>query len=719
MEKGDIKKLKTFFSPSTIAVVGASADEKKIGNIVVKNLDKFGFKGEVYLVNPHLPDVNGHQVFASYTEIPVIPDVAVLTTPAETIAGLIREIGEKGTKNIVVLAAGFKEIGVSGAELENELVTIAKEFKINILGPNCLGYLSTASQVNATFGMVAKETGNVRFISQSGAIATSMFDWAAANSIGFDEFVTIGNKAGLTENSFLDYWQLNKDNVLITKKQQLNGLSSYKPIGLYLESVSEGQKFVELVSLNGIKNPVIVLKPGKSVAASKAMISHTGALAGDDKIFSAALEMSGAIRAEGIEDMFDLLKVFSWENAPKGPNTAIVSNAGGPAVITTDFLFENNLKLAPLLKRTENKLVKLLPREAALHNPIDVLGDANASRYHDALEAVLADSNVDCVLALLTPQIMTEIEQTAKVICELSARYKKTIICSFMGGSQTDIGVKVLNEAKIPSFHYPERAVKALGKMWIWNKKRMAAVLGSESNKSLISDSSLGRVNNYLGKIFDQRKVLSGYEVNEILNEVGVRLPPYALATSFADAQEFAHRFEYPISIKITSPAVLHKTDIGGVYSGINNGDDLAIDMRKLQKVVDQLKSKKLDAGIMVQKFAPPGIEVIIGIKKDPVYGRILLLGAGGIYAELFNDNKIIILPASKELIIDLLKNSRIGKILTGYRTGKSYAIDKLVRLIMIVDGLLERCEMLKEIEINPIIITENEIFAVDGKAFL
>lgn len=720
MEKGEKQKLKTLFNPRSIAIIGASADEKKLGNIVVRNLDKFGYKGEIYLVNPHLPDVSGHRVFASYSQIPVVPDLAIITTPAPTISALLQEVGEKGTKLGLVFAAGFKEVGEDGEKLEKELIDVANKFQMKVLGPNCLGYTSVAAGVNATFGIVAKEEGNLRFVSQSGAVATSLFDWAATHSVGFDHFVTIGNKSVLNENDFLEYWLSNGFNKTQAAKFQKNGLSKLQPIGMYLESVSNGKKFAELVSLNSTRNPVIVLKPGKSKAASSAMLSHTGALAGDDKVFSAALEMSSAIRAEGIEDMFDLLKAFSWENAPIGPRTAIVSNAGGPAVITTDFISESGLELAPLSKKTIDKLGKLLPREAAFHNPIDVLGDAGSDRYHSALEIVLKDEKVDSVLVLLTPQIMTEIEETAKIICKMSSRYNKTIICSFMGGSQTEAGIKILNEAKIPSFRYPERAVRVLGKMWEWNNKNRK-YYGAEykSNGKLISDSSLGRINSFIEKISAKRKMLSSYEVNEILNEIGVRLPPYSLVNSFADAQEFAHRYEYPIAVKITSPAVVHKTDIGGVYSKITDSDSLAIAVRKLQKIVQDINAKKKDAGIMAQKFVPSGVEVIVGIKKDPNFGRILLVGTGGIYAELFGDSKIIVLPADKDAIQGLLLNSKLGKILGGYRTGKPYAVEKFIRLIMLLDGLLERCASLKEIEINPVIITQDDIYAVDGRAFI
>ena len=714
MNKGDLKKL---FNPSKIAIIGASEDEKKIGNIVVRNLDKFGYKGDIFLVNPHLPHINGHSSFSSYDDIPTVPDLAIITTPAITVPDLIESIAKKGTKNALVFAAGFKESGEGGESLQKELIAVADKFGVNILGPNCLGFINYFSNINATFGSASKYSGNIRFISQSGAIATGMFDWSAKSGVGFSEFITIGNKANINENNILEYWMSDlKDDKF--KKFEKDGYSKNYPIGLYLESISDGKKLVELTTALSKKYPIVVLKPGKTEAASKAMLSHTGSIAGNDKIFSAAMSNAGVMRAEGIEDMFDLLKAFSWENAPSGPNVAIVSNAGGPAVITADALKENKLTLANLSKSTNQKLEKLLPREAAIHNPVDVLGDADANRYLLAVECVLKDKNVDSAVVILTPQAMTQIEETAKDIALLSKKYKKTIICSFIGGMEISQGEIVLNEAKIPSFRYPERAIKALGKMYEWNQFRSQKIIQTKKT-NYITNSSLVRINNFLRKIKQDRNILSGFEASEVLFEAGVSMPPYSLVTGYADAVEFAHRYEYPIALKITSPHIVHKTDIGGVFPKIVSSDELAIAIKKLSKIVGTFEKNKKDAGIIVQKNISDGVSVIVGIKQDEVFGKFLMIGSGGIYANLLEDQKIILLPRSQEDLVKLIKNTKIGKILDGYRNKEVMAIDKLVRIIAIIDELTTKCAIIKEVEINPLIVTSDEAFAVDIRIFI
>jgi acetyltransferase len=717
MNKGEFKNLKSMFDPASIAVVGASLDEHKIGNIVVRNIERSGYEGVLYLINPKFTDSADERAFVSYSELPEVPDLAVVATPAATIPQLLEEIGKKGTKSVLIFAAGFKEIGPDGDKLEKTIKEIAKKYSIQILGPNCLGFYNFHSSLNATFGMVPNSFGNIRFISQSGAVATSLFDWAAECETGFSEFITIGNKVNTAEHSILKYWDEQKTGIALKNKQVKAGLSPYRPIGLYLESIADGKELMTVLKKITKKEPVIVIKPGRSSAAASAMRSHTGALAGDDQVFSAAMEQSGAIRVDGVEDMQDLLKAFSFEKAPEGPNVGIVSNAGGPAVITTDFVESCGLKLAPLGAATQRKLKKFLPREAAFHNPVDVLGDAPSDRYAGALESLLVEKKVDVVIVILTPQIMTEIERTADIIVNLSKKYKKPIFCAFMGGMKISDGEKILDHAKIPSFRYPERAVKAIGQMWRWKKYTDQKTVG-KNEKIHVSESSLKRIRHFVERIRKERDVLSGFESNEIFNEAGIVVPKYALVSGYADAREFVHRFEFPVSLKIISPNLTHKTDIGGVVLDIKTGEELTAGMRKLEKIASTIRSHGNSTGIMIQKYVPHGVEVIVGVKTDLNFGKILLIGAGGIYAELLGDRKIIVFPFTKEELVSELHVMMVGKILTGFR-GQKYAFERLVHLVRVFCAVVEGVDEFKEIEINPIIVSREDAFAVDGRAFI
>lgn len=477
------KDLNKLFNPKSIAVLGASRDEKKIGHIVLKNIVNSGFRGRIFPVNPNAASIAGMDCYADYKDLPEIPELAILSVPAEVAMALLESIAKKGTKNIIIFSAGFKEAGLQGERLENNLRLIAEKYKLNILGPNCLGFVSTLSNLNATFSRAGGAVGNLRFISQSGALASGIFDWAKHHQLGFSEFITLGNKAVLNENDILRYW------LAQTKKLPgQNDASNYYPIGMYLESIDDGKEFLKLVSKISVTDPVFILKPGKSKKAQQAIRSHTGSMAGDDAVQDAAFREAGIIRCGGLEDMFDLAKIFSWVKSPKGPKVAIVSNAGGPAVISTDALENEGLQMANLSAKTHKKLKEKLPRAANILNPVDVLGDALANRYGDAINDVLAEKDVDALLVILTPQVMTEIEATAEIIGRLAKKHGKPVVCSFIGGDMIDKGEEVLNTFRIPSFRFPERAIKALAKMWQWQlnaKSRMSKVKNRRDAKPL------------------------------------------------------------------------------------------------------------------------------------------------------------------------------------------------------------------------------------------
>lgn len=703
--------LQTLFYPDSIAIIGASRDPKKIGAIVLANLLASGYQGKLFPVNPKAENIGELTSYATIEGLPEPPDMAVIAIPAQLVIESLRELGKKGTKSVVILSAGFKEIGQEGEQLEQELLAVAKEFDLALLGPNCLGFVNNRHRINATFGKVSPNVGNLRFMSQSGAIASSVFDWADHAGLGFSEFVTLGNKSVLSENELLAYWSQE------TKETPNEpGLSPYQPIGMYLESLDKGQEFFALASKLAQTQPLFILKPGKSKAAQKAMQSHTGSIAGEDVVMDQAFAQAGIIRCHGVEDLFDLSRAFAWEQAPDGPKVAVVSNAGGPAVISTDFIQEAGLELAELSEETKNVLQQQLPRAASLLNPVDVLGDALADRYAAAMDAVLAQETVDAVLVILTPQITTQVEQTAEVIKAMSQKYHKPIVCSFMGGSVIVAGEQILDQAKIPSFRYPERAIKALGSMWWWQQWRAKQRAPMMIQEPIITNIDFAKklIENVRS---DGRVVLTGHEANELLSQAGIAVPPQEIVPNPEAATAFIAQHAWPVVLKITSSKALHKQDIGGVVTNIHSDEQLLSAWATMKASIEKLADP--DAQIQIQKQVESGVEVILGIKRDPSFGNVMMFGAGGTLAELVADRNLLLLTQDSAQIAALIRQAKIAKVLEGYRGEEPYAVQKLQELMIALAQLAQHLDAFAEIEINPVIVTRSEAWAVDGKAIL
>ncbi len=724
--------LDLMFYPKSIALVGASSDDKKLGSIVLKNIIDSGFKGEIFPLNLTSATILGLKTYKDYEDLPSIPDLALIAIPAKFVLEVLEKIIKKGTKNVVIFSAGFKEAGLEGLALEQDLLEMIKKsstdgsIKINVLGPNCLGFVNNLFPVNVTFGQPVNKKGNLRFISQSGAIASSVFDWAEYNEIGFSEFVTLGNKTDLNENDVLKYFYEND----ISSQTKEEGNSGLVPVGMYLESIIDGKEFINISKKLSAKNPLFLLKPGKSNESKKAMQSHTGSIAGEDYVLDVALKKAGIIRCDGIEDFFDLAKVFAWEKIPKGKNIAIISNAGGPAVLSSDFVAEEGLKLVRFDEETRNELEKHLPRAASILNPVDVLGDALAERYESAIKTLIVDEDVHSLLIILTPQVMTQIEQTAEVIGRLSLEFSKPIICSFMGGSHIAKGEKVLNKFKIPSFRYPERAVKAIARMSQWAEYRDLLNVSSGSvisSKSVIStkESDLSQdkqnfeANKILSKVLTtDRKNLDSFEANGMLQAYGINTPPTKKCMGLDDARSFVQENSFPVVLKISSPQMLHKSDEGGVIVGIDNDEILEEAFRSMQKIMENMKESNFNS-IQIQKQVAKGLELIIGSKKDIVFGNVLMFGAGGILANLIEDRNLGLIPISEAEVALMIKNSKVNKLIEGYRGEKGYDSTKIADLISKFQTMISSHPEISEADINPVILNDDGIWAVDGKIIL
>ncbi|HWS48978.1 MAG TPA: acetate--CoA ligase family protein [Candidatus Methanoperedens sp.] len=710
-----VKDLSGLFSPKSVAVIGASNSAEKVGAIVLKNIIESGFGGKLYPVNPNETEVGGLKCYPNVEALPEVVDLAVFAIPAAIVNGVLEEIGKRGIKNALVFSAGFKEIGSEGEKLEAQLVEVANKYQINVLGPNCLGFANNNLPINITFGQVVKEKGNLRIISQSGAIASSMFDWCQSTKLGFSDFITIGNKAVVNENDILSYWSS-----LPAIENIESNVSKVSPIGLYLESMANGNEFVSIVSDISKKTPVFALKPGKSKAAAAAMHSHTGAIAGEDSVLDVALKQSGVIRCSDLSVFFDVARTLAWENVPLGPRVAIISNAGGPAVLSTDSINEVGLEMAQFSEETQKKLASFLPRMASFLNPIDVLGDALADRFGQAVEVSLQEETVDAVVVILTPQLMTQIEKTAEIIGTLSAKYTKPVLCSFIGGSLAAVGEKILNDFKIPSFSFPEIAINVLALMRRWQSWREKESLNANED-NLSFEQNIDTVRNIILTARNKNQQnLDNFESNEVMKAAGISTPATESVEVFEKAEELATQFGWPVVLKISSPMLLHKVDVGGVITKIKNSEELKIAWDKISEQREKLSDEvKKGARIQIQKQVDEGIEVIVGVKRDANFGPVMLFGAGGKLAELIADRNLRLLPMSIRGARELVENSKIYTMLKGFRCDLPYDLDKLYETMVRLGKLVESSADIAEIEINPLIITRDQVWAVDAKTVL
>jgi acetate---CoA ligase (ADP-forming) len=712
------RELTALFYPKSVAVIGASRAPEKLGAIVLKNIINSGFSGKIYPVNPNTDSINDLECFSDIQSIPEIPELGVVALPASQVADAIKHLGAKGTKNAVVYAAGFKETGSEGEKLEKELADICQKFGINLLGPNCLGFVNNLHPINATFGEPVSNPGNLRFITQSGAIAAGLFDWCQSTGLGFSEFVTLGNKTVLNENDMLEYFQSRAEGTLHDFDRE--GLSSVSPIGLYLEDITDGPEFLKITSQIAKKDPILILKPGKTQAAAEAMQSHTGAIAGEDDVLDAVLEQSGVLRCETLEEFFDLTRAFSWENIPVGPNVAVISNAGGPAVISADAVINAGLELAEFDEETKKQLSEILPRSASLMNPVDVLGDALADRFAEASEIILQKESVHSLVVILTPQLMTQVEKTAELIGNLSKKYQKPIFCSFIGGRLVAEGEQKLNGYKIPSFRFPEQAISALGTMWKFKKQREAPeeITAIQPAAYEVDKEKVRQVIDNAVK--QKQQTLDNIQANEILSAAGILTPPSRITENLEEAVKAAQEFGWPVVAKLSAPGLLHKRNIGGVITDIRNESQLEDTWHMLERNKDHLDEKmRENVKVQIQKEVANGVEVIVGIKRDPTFGPVMLFGAGGSLAELVNDKNLHLLPLEISQIKKLVEKSKVYTLLKDREHEPAHALPKLYELMERFVNLTEQIPEFTEIEINPVIVTYSDVWAVDGKVLL
>lgn len=676
-----MNQLQKFFSPATIAVIGASATKGKVGNDVLLNVKAVG-NATVYPLNPKDDFIEDLKAYRSVLDIPKVPDLAIVVVPAVLVPKVAEECGQKGCRNLVVISAGFKESGKEGEKLEEELKMVAKKYGLSILGPNCLGYIATNQSINASFAATYPRVGNVAFLSQSGALGTAILDMADAQEFGLSYFVSLGNKAGISELELLDYFAEDKKT---------------KVILMYLESISNGLEFIEKAKKITKKKPIIVLKSGKTSEGSKAVSSHTGSLAGMSASYSAAFKQAGIIEAEDLMDFFELAKAFSYQGLPKGEKVAIVTNAGGPGILLTDWLSEYNLKLAQLSDKTQVALAKAMPAAANTHNPVDVLGDALADRYQTALELVVKDKNVDSIIVALTPQKMTQIKETAEIIGKIGRRSDKPIILCFMGKERIVDNHSIFSKYSLPQLNYPLSAVRALAAMRrqnLWQQQK-----AFKSNRFKIVKSAVAK------------KILAGSNLTEelcrkILAENNFPLHSAVAVKNLAEAIKVAKKIGYPLAVKVISEQVVHKSDVGGVKVGVADEKQLTAAITEIEaNIKSKVPKAKID-GYLVGEMVS-GLQVILGMKRDPQFGPLIMVGLGGIYTEIFKDITFRIAPFGIDEANKMIEELKIYPMIKGVRGQKPLDQKALADLLVKFADFSLAYPEIAEIDFNPVMVLE------------
>ena len=689
--------MRDMFNAKSIAVIGASETKGKIGYDIMKSLSNY-YKGEIVPVNIKGGEIHGIPACTSISEHGPV-DLAVITIPSHLIPATVEECGEIGIKNIVVISAGFKEIDEEGARLENQLVETCKKYKIKLVGPNCLGVMNTYNDMNASFSSDIAHKGKISFMTQSGAIMAAILDYADKKNIGFSRIVSLGNKAVINENDCMKDFMEDENTEVITS---------------YLEGIVDGPGFIEASRKASRKKPVLVIKSGRTSKGSEAVSSHTGTIAGSDSAYEAAFSQCGIIRVNSLDEMMDYSSALALSPLPKGNRIVILTNAGGPAIMTTDVAIKNNLEIAELTCETKQKLKDGLPATASVKNPVDVLGDASPERYAFALETVLEDPNVDGVIYLVTPQSVTDAEGIAKVAIEHATSSEKPILCSFFGGTSFEGAEKLLAESQIPNYLYPKRAVKSMKTLYNYS-----IIRDQEYPESPDFDVNKEIVKNIIQEAQEKDMYTLGLESFDILKAYGIPTVGTAITKTLEDTVKAAEEIGYPLVMKIVSPQISHKSDVGGIKLNLSNANDVKAAYEDMMENIPKKEPNATLEGVQLQKMLAGGKEVIIGMVQDPTFGPMMMFGLGGIYVEILKDVKFAIAPVNEEEAREMISGIKTHELLEGTRGDKPMDTEAIADVILRISQLVTDFPEINEFEINPLMVFEEGALAVDMRLML
>jgi acetyltransferase len=693
--------LETLLYPQTVAVIGASRNTEKVGGAIMSNLIRSQFKGTLVPVNPEAPDVLGVKAYKSLAEFGGKIDLSVIVVGGKYVKDAVQSSIDAGAKTIIVITAGFKEVGAKGAEAEAELVDLCRSAGVRMMGPNCLGVLNTHHHMNATFAPSVPPSGRISVLSQSGALCVAILDWAAAEGIGLGKVISFGNKADLNEVDFIQALAEDKETNVI--------------VG-YLESIKEGDKFLRVAEQAAAVKPVVILKVGVTQAGAKAASSHTGSLAGADMAYWAAFKRSGVIRAETFEALFDYALAFSFQPVPRGDRVCIITNAGGPGIMAADAAEQLGLKMVSPSDASKEKLKAVLPPTAAFGNPVDVIGDADPERYVKAFEILQEDDNIDAFVIVSTPQNMTKPLELAEKLSKVN-KGTKPVLTSFMGGEEVEKAKVRLRELGIPNYPAPDRAVaalKALCDYAAWKRRPARVVARYPVNRRRVERVIQWHTRSGIQQVGE-------VEAKEILRAYDFKILEGQLARTADEAVEVATRIGYPVVLKISSPEIIHKSDFGGVRINLANSEQVrdAFDLMMLR--VQRRAPNAYIRGAFVEKMGTRGREVILGMTRDPQFGPMLMFGLGGIFVEVMKDVTFYLAPITQDEAMQMLKGTRSYALLKGARGQAPVDLEAIATALQRISQLATDYPEIKELDINPFIVGEvgAEAYVADARMTL
>lgn len=699
--RSDRHPLSSFFSPATVAVIGASDRPGSVGRTLLRNLIDNPFGGTVFPINPKHRNVMGIEAYPNIQEVSEPIELAVIATPAATVPDIVRQCVEAGVKSAVILSAGFKEIGAKGIELERQILQEARSGRMRIIGPNCLGFMNPHTGINATFASDMAQPGNVGFISQSGALCTAVLDWSFRENVGFSAFISLGSMLDVGWGDLIYY---------------LGDDPNTKSIAIYMESIGNARAFLSAAREVALTKPIIVIKPGKTEAAAKASASHTGAMTGSDEVLDAAFRRCGVLRVTRISELFNMTEVLAKHPRPKGPRLTIVTNAGGPGVLATDSLVTKGGELSELSSETISELDRVLPTYWSHSNPIDILGDATPERYARSLTIAAKDPSSDGLLVILTPQAMTDPTQTAEELVSAiksgNIAVDKPVLASWMGGENVTEGEKILNRASIATYPYPDSAASVFNDMWhySYNLRGLYETPFLPEDVDGIPDRPLCE-NLILAARQAQRTILTEFESKQILEAYGIPTVKTFVADSSEKAVKFADSLGYPVVLKLFSRTITHKTDVGGVQLNLQDAQAVSWAYNAIKNSVEEKVGAEHFLGVTVQPMLQRdgGYELIIGSSLDPQFGPVLLFGSGGQLVEIFRDRSIALPPLNTTLARRMMEQTQIYKALKGVRGRKSVDLAALEELMLRFGQLVVEQPWIKEIDINPLLVWPEE----------
>ncbi len=700
------RPLDAIFHPRSIAVIGATEKPGSVGRTILWNLLSSPFGGTVYPVNPTRPAILGVKAYSSVAAIDEPVDLAVIVTPAKTAPGLVEECGQAGVQGVIIISAGFKEVGAEGVELESQVLAAARRHGIRVVGPNCLGVMNPVEHMNATFAAGIANPGRVGFISQSGALLTAILDWATLEDVGFSSIVSLGSMLDVGWGDAIDYLgdDPNTDSIVI-----------------YMETIGDARAFLSAAREVALTKPIIVIKPGRTAQAAKAAASHTGSLTGSDDVLDAAFRRAGVLRVEKISELFQISEILAKQPRPKGRRLSIVTNAGGPGVIATDALIGGGGELTELKPETMERLNAVLPAVWSHNNPIDIIGDAPPERYAQALEVAASDPSTDGLLVILTPQAMTDPTATAKALIEHARIEGKPVLASWMGGEEVAEGAAILREAGIPTFAYPDTACVLFNHLWRYDANLRSLYETPRLPVAPERSEFREEVDAIIADVAAEgRTLLTEYESKKVLAAYGVPITDTELATTPDEAVAAAEDIGYPVVAKLLSRTVTHKTDVGGVVLNLRDPDAVREAFEQIRDSVTEKAGAEHFEGVTIQPMINwSGYELIVGSSPDPQFGPVLLFGMGGQLVEVFRDRALALPPLNTNLACHLISETMIAKALRGVRGRKAVDIDVLAALLVRFSELVAEQPRIAEIDINPLLASPERIIALDARVVL